>query len=156
MRSIFITTLGAILLASCQTPEKKVTERPGEPDIVYVESDDEKMNIAIQKAQDTWEEFLKIIQEKKYDEGVASVKLRYPTNDGNGEHIWANSLHMIGNDLYAVIDNVPEKIKGLSLGERSISNFTSWLKMNNFLAIACTFNFISGNQQIEKELPHES
>lgn len=117
MRYLLIGGLSIILLGSCQAPEKKVLERPGEPDIVYAERDDYKMNEAIQKAQDTWDHFLQILREGKYDEGVASVKLKFPTSDGNNEHIWATDLHMIDNDLYAVIDNVPEKIDGLSMGD---------------------------------------
>jgi uncharacterized protein YegJ (DUF2314 family) len=122
------------LFISCGSPEEKLSVKTEDKNIVYINADDDEMNKAKQKAKDGWDHFLSVLKRKDFDEGNASVKLGYPTNDGNSEHIWANDLHWIGNDLYAVINNFPENIPDMRMGDTVLvtkNKLSDWLYAEN-------------------------
>lgn len=117
MRNLFAAFACCLLLISCKEQAHKNEVDANDPNLVHVQSDDDEMNKAIAKAQDTYAGFVNIIREKKYDEGVASVKLRYPVPDGGGEHIWATDLFVKGDNIYGVIDNEPARINNIKMGD---------------------------------------
>jgi uncharacterized protein YegJ (DUF2314 family) len=130
MRYPLIMALCSILLISCGTEEKKASEQTEDPNIVHINKDDDQMNLAKQKARDSWDHFLTVLREKTYDANNASVKLGYSTSDGNIEHIWATDLHWTAGNLYAVIANDPQKIIGMQMGDTVLvtkNKLSDWL-----------------------------
>ena len=63
------------------------------------------------------------------DDGFA-VKIHYKLGASGGEHIWANDVQRNGNDVTATINNTPQRIPNLKLGERvtvPIDRITDWM-----------------------------
>ena len=98
-----------------------------DPPVVFVESSDEKMNQAMQKARDTFPQFVANWQQKNIN---YSLKFGLKTHDGELHHIWFNPTEMKDGTITAVCANNPRSIPGLSLGDErvlDIAQLSDWL-----------------------------
>ena len=98
--------------------KKNVAERKGEPDMVYVPNEDERMNWAIEKARLTLWYFEESLKSPQEHQSYFSVKVRIM--DGEiGEHIWLTEPHFDeeGN-LFGTVGNDPVDVKTVKLDQK--------------------------------------
>ncbi|MDN3588325.1 DUF2314 domain-containing protein [Pedobacter aquatilis] len=98
--------------------KKNVEERKGEPDMVYVPNEDERMNWAIEKAKLTLWYFEESLANPQPHQAYFSVKVHIIDGD-NGEHIWLTEPHFDeeGN-LYGTIGNEPVNVTTVKLNQK--------------------------------------
>ncbi|MGC1275266.1 MAG: DUF2314 domain-containing protein [Planctomycetaceae bacterium] len=90
--------------------------RPGNPDVVNVDDENELMNAAIAKAQSTVDEFIAALNAPKSNQTGFSVK--YPlTVDGGAEHIWVSDVRYENETFVGVLGNVPVNATAVKLGD---------------------------------------
>jgi len=125
-----LSILSFILTLSCNT--KKI-ERENEPDIYNVESSDIEMNEAIKKAQKTLDSFEIAIQNNSRVFTFFGLKKRFEEN-GNIEHIWIGNIINSNGKFYGIVDNLPEKITNVKLGdtvEINKNEISDWMYVKN-------------------------
>ena len=88
MKKIFITVLFLLIAVSCENKREKV-QRDGEPDVVLVETEDNEMNTAIESAKKTFKsDFHQALLSKNPNFSNFTIKQKFDTPSGGGEHIW--------------------------------------------------------------------
>jgi uncharacterized protein YegJ (DUF2314 family) len=110
---IFILTLISFV-AFGQTDNN---QRQGEPDIYNVESNDKDMNEAIKKSRLTFDDFLKTFKNPKRNQTSFCVKMPFSTSYG-AEHIWLVNIESNDDKLFGKVDNIPESITTIKLGDK--------------------------------------
>jgi uncharacterized protein YegJ (DUF2314 family) len=128
---LFFIVATTVSLTSCA--QQNVKEREGEPDIYNTDSDDKEMNEAIKKSRATFKEFTAAFDSKKRTQSYFSVKMPFPTEDG-AEHIWLSGVTKIDGEFYGKIDNLPEEITSVKLGqtiEIDPSKISDWFYVDN-------------------------
>lgn len=109
------------------------TERTGEPDIYSIEDNDKEMNEAIKKSRQTFDNFLIAFKNQKRNQTNFSVKMPFPTKDG-AEHIWLVNVESNGEKLFGQVDNLPENVKSIKLGDKIEINrnkISDWFYIEN-------------------------
>lgn len=107
--------LFSICILSCNSNKK--IERQNEPTIYNVEENDVEMNTAIEKAKQTIDSFDYAFKNNSRVFTFFGLKKKFEEN-GNVEHIWIGNIQKIESGKYiGVIDNLPEKIKSVKLGD---------------------------------------
>lgn len=97
--------------------KKNVAEREGEPDMVYVPNEDERMNWAIEKAKLTLWYFEESLKNPQQHQSYFSVKVLIIDGD-NGEHIWLTDPHFDDEgNLYGTVGNEPVDVKTVKLDQ---------------------------------------
>jgi uncharacterized protein YegJ (DUF2314 family) len=113
-------------------PGDVVVRRPGEPDIYRVPKADLAMNSAMAQARASLDPFLAEVQ-SPHPGASYSLKARF--DDGrNVEHIWLINLRTAGGQISGEINNAPERIKTVSLGQRVVvprARVSDWLIVAN-------------------------
>lgn len=125
-----LSILAFILTLSCNT--KKI-ERENEPDIYNVESTDVQMNEAIENAKKTLDSFEIAIQNNSRVFTFFGLKKRFEEN-GNIEHIWIGNIINSNGKFYGIVDNLPEKITNVKLGdtiEINKNEISDWMYVKN-------------------------
>ena len=135
MKTLQITTSLLFLfisLSNCNSNNK--VERKNEPTIYKVSQDDAEMNRAIEKARQTIDSFDYAFKTNSRVFTFFGLKKRFEEN-GNVEHIWIGNIQGIENGKYVgVIDNLPEKIKSIKLGdtiEINKKDISDWMYLKN-------------------------
>ena len=135
MKNLQIKTLllfFSICILSCNSNKK--IERENEPTIYNVEEDDAEMNKAIEKAKQTIDSFDYAFKNYPKVFTFFSLKKKFE-EDGNVEHIWIGNIQGETNGKYVgVIDNLPEKIKNVKLGdtiEIDKKDISDWMYLKN-------------------------
>ncbi|RZJ65706.1 MAG: DUF2314 domain-containing protein [Flavobacterium sp.] len=97
--------------------KKNVAERQGEPDMVYIPNEDERMNWAIEKANLTLWYFEESLKNPQEHQSYFSVKVKIM--DGEiGEHIWLTSPHFDAEgNLFGIVGNDPVDVKTVKLDQ---------------------------------------
>ena len=107
--------LFSICILSCNSNKK--IERQNEPTIYNVEENDVEMNKAIEKAKQTIDSFDYAFKNNSRVFTFFGLKKKFEEN-GNIEHLWIGNIQKIESGKYiGVIDNLPEKIKSVKLGD---------------------------------------
>lgn len=104
-----------------------------DPGIFFAESDDERMSFAIEFARSSLEIPLQLHEEGKLGEYYIKVALE---DDGNVEHFWLIDCTRRGRYFYGVIDNHPQCVGNVSLGQEVAvrdSEISDWMFMANGL-----------------------
>lgn len=98
--------------------KKKVVDREGEPSMVYIANEDERMNWAIEKANLTLWYFEESLKHPKPYQVYFSIKVRIMDGD-TGEHIWLTEPHFDeeGN-LFGTVGNEPVDVKTVKLDQK--------------------------------------
>ncbi len=111
-RNLCFIFLIQLTLIACNTPTSK--QFKGDP-VIAVESEDSSMNRAIRHARETLLNFKNALTS---DTGAKqfSLKLKYPTPIGH-EHIWISQIKIINGQMKGIIDNSPNDIPSLKLGD---------------------------------------
>lgn len=130
MKKLIAICIVSLCIMSCNDGVKKKVEREGEPDVLYVESGDAEMNSAIQKAKQTFPEFEKAFQSNNPDFENFTIKQKFKTSDGGGEHIWIGDLTVKDGQYFGVVQNEPVDVKQIKLGDSikiSIADMSDWM-----------------------------
>lgn len=125
-----IAALGMALGAVIVAPHVAGAQQPGSGAVVQVPTEDAAMDAAIAKAKATLPQFFEALAAKRPGEDRFSVKIKYPTPSGGGEHIWAQEIVLSGDTVMATISNVPREIANLQAGQRvsvPVSQLTDWM-----------------------------
>ncbi|TBO42609.1 YegJ family protein [Pedobacter kyonggii] len=98
--------------------KKNVAEREGEPDMVYVPSEDERMNWAIEKANLTLWYFEESLKNKQPYQNYFSIKVLITDGD-EGEHIWLTDPHFDDEgNLFGTVGNEPVNIHSVKFNQK--------------------------------------
>ncbi|RZL20232.1 MAG: DUF2314 domain-containing protein [Pedobacter sp.] len=98
--------------------KKNVEERKGEPDMVYVPNEDERMNWAIEKAKLTLWYFEESLANPQPQHAYFSIKVHIIDGD-NGEHIWLTEPHFDDEgNLFGTIGNEPVNVSTVKLNQK--------------------------------------
>ncbi|MBD8346376.1 DUF2314 domain-containing protein [Dysgonomonas sp. HGC4] len=97
-----IITLGLI---SCSNKSKSTENE----NISYIKEDDKEINIAMDKAKETFNQFEKAFIENQKTNRYTNfvVKEGFPTKDGSKEHMWVSELTYDGNNFFGIVSNEP-------------------------------------------------
>lgn len=116
MKKIITIIFLSALSMSCQDKHKTL-EREGEPDVVYFENTDAEMNVAVKDAQKSLPEFTNALQSNNANYSNFTLKQRFDTSDGNGEHIWIGDIVLRNGKYFGFVQNNPVDVKDLKLGD---------------------------------------
>ena len=119
MKHLLIILMAAFLF-SCSNND--------DPPIIDVDSEDQQMNAAIEKARSTLDQFFENYTSIEND--GYSLKFGLETSDGGIEHIWFNPLGVNGDTIKAECANQPRDIPDLKLGdirELKREQITDWM-----------------------------
>lgn len=114
--------------------KKNVEERKGEPDMVYVPNEDERMKWAIEKANLTLWYFEESLANPKAYQTYFSVKVHII--DGvHSEHIWLTNPHFDDEgNLFGTIGNDPIHVKTVKMNQQIGINrdlISDWMSIEN-------------------------
>ncbi|WP_027387152.1 YegJ family protein [Chryseobacterium gregarium] len=116
MKKVISICLLSFLVISCQDKEQKL-KRTGERDVLYVQNSDQEMNAAIKKAKETFSDFQTAFNNDNPDYSNFSIKQKFDTSDGGGEHIWIGDLQSKEGGYYGIVQNVPVDVAEVKLGD---------------------------------------
>ncbi len=108
-------------------------ERAGEPTIYNVDTEDEEINEAIRKSRLTFGEFISAFKSKNSSQRTFAVKMPFATEYG-AEHIWLTSLELKGDKLFGLVDNLPQSVNTVRLGdlvEINEEKISDWFYIEN-------------------------
>ncbi|MDQ0639431.1 uncharacterized protein YegJ (DUF2314 family) [Pedobacter sp. W3I1] len=98
--------------------KKNVAEREGEPDMVYVPNEDERMNWAIEKANLTLWYFEKSLKNPQAYQNYFSIKVLITDGD-EGEHIWLTDPQFDDEgNLFGTVGNEPVNIRSVKFNQK--------------------------------------
>lgn len=159
-RILSLISLGAsILLSSCsrKAEDPKILHRDHQPDVINVDSGDEKMNAAITQARQTTASYLQILVSPKPNQTGFSVKRPYATAEGSDtdqEHIWISNLSYDGKLLHGTVGDEPANIPHLKFGEPvsfSPSELSDWMYLEDGKIVGGYTIRVLRNQMPDKE-----
>ncbi len=104
---------------------------PREEGVINVSADDQEMNAAIKKAQDSLDTFIASLQSPGPGQTGFSIKAQFPFGKAGGyEHIWINDVSYDGTSFSGTIGNDPVYVKDLKYGEQvtiPVSEVSDWM-----------------------------
>lgn len=130
MQKIAFFFINLIMMFSCNS--KKI-ERENQPDIYNVESNDIEMNKAIENAKQTLDSFEIAFKNNSRVFTFFGLKKRFEEN-GIVEHIWIGNIKNVDGKFYGIVDNLPEKINNVKLGdtiEINKNEISDWMYLKN-------------------------
>lgn len=98
--------------------QNNVRKRPNQPDVIDIQSEDEKMNWAMEKSRLTIHHFKKSLKQPNPNQQYFSVKVKIE-DAGKVEHIWLiePSFDNDGN-LFGTVGNEPIDVKSVRLNQK--------------------------------------
>jgi uncharacterized protein YegJ (DUF2314 family) len=116
MKTQILTIILILGLASCNSKHTTKIERKGEPTVYGVQDSDVEMNEAIEKANQTLDNFKRALKSNNKDFKYFALKVRFITPQG-GEHIWLSSISLKNKKYIGVVDNLPESTTEVKIGD---------------------------------------
>ena len=135
--------LPVVLLAGgCASDDKEVphpigravVRTSGEANMYTVNDDDQQLERAVRHARRTVGQFITALRTPPPNSRDFLVKKLFVAKDGTAEHIWLADVKFNGNRFVGVVDNKPNKISGLKIGDRQSVNpdeITDWSYVEN-------------------------
>lgn len=119
---LLICFFSFIVLAACNNNNSDkdamtVVERPGEPEIYELGSDDKIMNDAIDSAIQTLHLFKAALQSGADSLEAFCLKVKYSMPDDYNEHIWVSDIRLEDSVYTGYIGNTPNVITEVKLGD---------------------------------------
>lgn len=124
-----IYLLSCLALLSCQKKDK-IVKRDNEPDVHILPGEDNDMNIAIEKAQNSLYQFKQAIESRNPDYYNFALKERFAAADSSYEHIWMSEVQYSDHKFYGIVDGDPISTTEVKLGdtiEINPQNITDWM-----------------------------
>lgn len=129
MKTKLLALITILCLVSCK--ESKKIERENEPTIYGVKSEDKEMNAAIEKANQTLNDFNTGLSNPKAE----SLALKVEFADSNGiEHMWIGDVEFKDGKYSGILNNDPEYIKEYKAGDKidiDPSKISDWMYIEN-------------------------
>jgi uncharacterized protein YegJ (DUF2314 family) len=114
--------------------KKNVEERKGEPDMVYIPNEDERMNWAIEKANLTLWYFEESLSNPQAHHAYFSVKVHIIDGE-NSEHIWLTEPHFDDEgNLFGTVGNEPVHVRTVKINQKIGINrelISDWMSIEN-------------------------
>ncbi len=133
MRNSFLALAMLFTLAACHNQEReKKVERNDQPDIYNVTEDDTAMNNAIAYAQKTLPEFDKALSSGDTAYSTFTLKMRFPTKDNSGEHMWIANIKKKNGEYFGILNNQPEYTDAVKMGDSitvPLKDISDWMFM---------------------------
>lgn len=129
-------------------------------DTYSVTSDDTSMNSAISKAQHTIQEFDQALKSNNPSYSDFSIKKRYETSDGGGEHMWIGGITFANGSYKGVVNNDAEKTTEVNYGDTVFvrkDEITDWMYLDNNIlrggyTIRAVLNQMNREEQVKMEM----
>ncbi len=96
---------------------RSAVRRHGEPDYVRIEERDKAMDRAVQKARKSIGSFIEALRSPGAAQRHFAVKKPFVQGD-KIEHIWLDQVTYDGSVFHGTVNNEPEDIKGVRLGQK--------------------------------------
>lgn len=128
----FLSIFGLALCLGLGACSKSDSENPLDA-AISVQDDDAEMNAAIASARATLPEFWKHFEHPGPGEEDFSLKTKVTDSNGN-EHFWVVSVTRINGKISGEIDNDPDIVKSVKLGQRidvSDASISDWMFIRN-------------------------
>lgn len=113
------------VLAGCDARDRDRT--------IGVTEDDAVMNAAIAEARATLDEF--VARMENPEPGDSDFAIKVAVTDPNGtEHFWANNVEVVGPGFTATINNDPNIVRSVRLGQRvraKRDEVSDWMYLSN-------------------------
>jgi uncharacterized protein YegJ (DUF2314 family) len=94
-----------------------IRQRPNEPDVFTIETENDKMNWAMEKARLTLHYFEDCLRKPRAEQDYFSIKVKIDDN-GIVEHIWLSEPNFDDEgNLFGIVGNVPIDVKSVSIGQ---------------------------------------
>ncbi len=122
--SVFILLIVGARWASKEIQMNPQTSSSHEP-IFYAKDDDREMNMAMQKARDSFGQFWAVISEDYrriipiYSDAMVKASFSDPRNPAIVEHMWVSDIEYDGQTITGTLKSTPDKIKSFSKGRLS-------------------------------------
>ncbi|UPT66648.1 MAG: DUF2314 domain-containing protein [Sphingobacteriales bacterium JAD_PAG50586_3] len=128
MKIVYI--LSVLVILSCVSCNNKSAEKEKVVDkVVRVQDEDIAINNAIAKAKSTLPLFDKALNSTNEDFTDFAIKAEYVEDDEH-EHIWLNNISKAKGFYYGTINNTPESITYIKLGDRvkvNVNDISDWV-----------------------------
>lgn len=130
MKKTFIIAIFISMAVGCQEKNERL-KREGEPDIIFVEPEDDEMNVAIENARKSFKkEFHPALMSNNPNFSNFAIKQRYELPNGSGEHIWIGDILFKNNKYYGIVHNEPFESIGVKFGDSvivNLDNLSDWM-----------------------------
>nr|WP_294782325.1 DUF2314 domain-containing protein [uncultured Flavobacterium sp.] len=129
MKIKFLILISLFCLIGCKDSNK--IEREGEPAIYSVKGEDEEMNSAILKANETLDDFNKALLDPNADSHALKVKF---SNAKGIEHMWIGSIVYKDGKYSGILNNKPEYVTEYKSGDKidvETSQISDWMYLIN-------------------------
>ncbi|SFD65136.1 YegJ family protein [Flavobacterium phragmitis] len=129
MKTKIVILISLICLISCKESNK--IERDNEPPIYGVESQDEEMNAAILKANETLEHFNEGLKNPRAESQALKVQF---SNSSGIEHMWVGDVVFKNGKYSGILNNDPEYVKEYRSGDQievDPSKISDWMYIEN-------------------------
>lgn len=133
MKKIIITiALIAALICLVGCNNILPVEKRGDDSVVDVKEDDEEMNLIIEQARESVNDFLNEFNNPNTSGTKFAVKYPFDTDSGSScskEHIWLEQIEEVDEKYYGIVVNDPFYIKSMKYGDKvefDINNISDW------------------------------
>lgn len=156
-KSFIIFCLIVLLLNFVGCNRSLPTEKRGSDSIVSVKSEDKEMNLIIEQARGSVNEFLKELNNPNSAGMDFAVKYPFDTDPGSKnskEHIWLESIEKIDGKYYGIVANDPFYIKNKKIRDKvefNIDKISDWKYVENGFLIGGKSIIYFYNQMSEQE-----
>lgn len=156
-KSIIIFCLAVVLLNLVGCYKSLPTEKRGNDSVVNVKSEDQEMNLIIEKARESVNEFLKELDNPNSSGEGFSVKYPFDTDPGSKvskEHIWLERIEKVNGKYYGIVANDPFYIKSMKFGDKvefDINEISDWMYIENGFLVGGKSIVYFYNQMTEQE-----
>ncbi len=106
-----------------------------EENVISVESSDNSMNEAVERAKANLPVFRKALVRSKGDNFL--IKARFEADSGGGEHIWLDEIALVGTSFSGRVTDVPRDVSVLKEGDRvtvTEGQVTDWMVIQGQMA----------------------
>lgn len=127
----FLLLFFCSVIYGCGDEASDKVKRSGEPDIYRLTGDDEAMNRATDAAKNSIGTFDSALRSGNPSYQSFSLKSKFDKPDG-AEHIWVGNISIQNGRYFGVVDNVPNSIPNLKVGDTiDVNNITDWMYIDN-------------------------
>jgi uncharacterized protein YegJ (DUF2314 family) len=119
-------------IAGCEKQDKRVSGTIDDP-VVHVSEGDAEMAAAISQARQSLPHFWEVFEKPTRGEDHFALKVKI-TDEHGTEHFWANELQRQDGKISGTINNDPNIVKSVKLGDRieiTADDISDWMYMRD-------------------------
>lgn len=136
----FLALLLAFQLVACSPadPEPRTIEREGNPPVTPIPAEDAVMNIAMQRARDTLDEYRGRLTNPPPTQTYLSLKAQFEDDD-YVEHMWIRDVEITETGFRGRLGNEPVNITSVAFGdvvEVPVAKVSDWMAVDDGRLVA--------------------